>query len=63
MRGQSWLCLSSLFFYGWWDWHYLGLLVPSILANFTILRLSNGFEKRASQAQFRVDQRCLQERC
>ena len=32
----AWLGLASLFFYGWWDWHYLPLLLGSIFANFCI---------------------------
>jgi alginate O-acetyltransferase complex protein AlgI len=30
----AFLILSSLFFYGWWDWHYLFLFGFSILFNF-----------------------------
>jgi alginate O-acetyltransferase complex protein AlgI len=29
-----WLTAASLFFYGWWDVRFLGLLVPSFLFNF-----------------------------
>lgn len=30
----TWLVLASLFFYGWWNPVYLGLLIPSIIGNF-----------------------------
>ena len=30
----AWLGLSSLFFYGWWNPHFVGLLVGSILFNY-----------------------------
>jgi alginate O-acetyltransferase complex protein AlgI len=29
-----WLTLASLLFYGWWDYHYLPLLLGSILFNY-----------------------------
>ena len=29
-----WLIAASLFFYGWWDFRFLGLLAPSIIANY-----------------------------
>jgi alginate O-acetyltransferase complex protein AlgI len=32
----GWLTIASLFFYGWWNPAYLGLLLVSILFNFTI---------------------------
>lgn len=32
--GAAWLAACSLFFYGWWDYRYLGLLLGSICANF-----------------------------
>ncbi len=31
---KLWLTLASLFFYGWWNPIYLGLIVPSMLFNF-----------------------------
>jgi alginate O-acetyltransferase complex protein AlgI len=31
----SWLCLASLFFYGWWNANFVGLLIGSVLFNFT----------------------------
>jgi alginate O-acetyltransferase complex protein AlgI len=43
--GKAWLTLSSLFFYGWWNPVYLGLIIPSILANFS---LGRWIQKRAS---------------
>jgi alginate O-acetyltransferase complex protein AlgI len=42
--GKGWLTLASLFFYGWWNPIYLGLIIPSILANFC---LGNWIQKRA----------------
>lgn len=30
-----WLAVASIFFYGWWDLHYVGLLCGSILFNYT----------------------------
>lgn len=33
-----WLVLASLFFYGYWDWHYVPLLTASILFNYFIGR-------------------------
>lgn len=33
--GKAWLCIASLFFYGYWDANYLILLLISILLNFT----------------------------
>jgi len=32
----SWLVISSLFFYGWWNPSYLGLILFSIIFNYTI---------------------------
>ncbi len=29
-----WLCAASLFFYGWWNVHYVGLLLGSVLFNY-----------------------------
>jgi alginate O-acetyltransferase complex protein AlgI len=48
--GLAWLTLCSLFFYAWWDWHYLGLLSASILLNFwfgRVIFLLNGTRKSA----------------
>ncbi len=33
--GKAWLCIASLFFYGYWDANYLPLLFASIIINFT----------------------------
>lgn len=30
----GWLIMASVFFYGWWDWHYVYLLLASIIMNF-----------------------------
>ena len=30
----SWLVAASLFFYGWWDYHNLFIIVPSIALNY-----------------------------
>ncbi|WP_428377413.1 MBOAT family O-acyltransferase [Lichenicoccus sp.] len=35
----AWLVLCSLFFYGWWNPHFLLLLVGSIACNYTMSRL------------------------
>ena len=35
----AWLVLCSLFFYGWWNPHFLWLLVGSIACNYTLSRL------------------------
>jgi alginate O-acetyltransferase complex protein AlgI len=32
----GWLFLASLFFYAWWDWHYLWLLLGSIVFHFLV---------------------------
>lgn len=32
--GAAWLAACSLFFYAWWDYHYLALLLASICANY-----------------------------
>lgn len=32
----SWLVIASLFFYGWWNPVYLGLIIGSILFNYTV---------------------------
>lgn len=34
--GKGWLVLASLFFYGWWNIHYLPLILVSLLVNFAI---------------------------
>lgn len=49
-----WLGLASLFFYGWWDPRYVGLLLLSIVFNFAVGRaISRQRERSASrQAKF-----------
>ena len=36
--GRVWLAGASLLFYGWWDWHYLALLLGSALFNYGAAR-------------------------
>ena len=36
--GRLWLAGASLCFYGWWDWHYLALLLGSIVFNYAAAR-------------------------
>ena len=31
---NGWLLLASYFFYGWWDWRFLGLIVASTLVDY-----------------------------
>ena len=38
----AWLVAASLFFYGWWNPAYLGLIIASILFNFTIGAIVGG---------------------
>lgn len=41
---MSWLILSSLFFYGWWNPIYLGLILGSIIFNYALgVILSNSY--------------------
>ena len=42
-----WLVLASLFYYGWWDPAYLGLILASIAVNFAIGRKISGCDKAA----------------
>ena len=36
-RGQNWLLLAaSYFFYGWWDWRFLGLLAATTLVDWAV---------------------------
>ncbi|MBL4763302.1 MAG: MBOAT family protein [Gammaproteobacteria bacterium] len=37
----SWLVIASLFFYGWWNPVYIGLIILSILFNFIVSELMN----------------------
>lgn len=41
----AWLVAASLFFYGWWNPAYLGLIIFSILFNFTIGTVLGGHRK------------------
>jgi D-alanyl-lipoteichoic acid acyltransferase DltB (MBOAT superfamily) len=34
--GLAWLSCASLAFYAWWDWHFISLLLASILWNYSI---------------------------
>lgn len=36
--GKAWLVLASLFFYGWWNPHYLPLIMISLLVNYSLGR-------------------------
>jgi alginate O-acetyltransferase complex protein AlgI len=46
----AWLALCSLFFYGYWDVHYVPLLLLSITVNYQIgKQISNHIEKQAAQ--------------
>ena len=55
----SWLFAASLFFYGWWDWKYLGLLLGSIGFHFFVglwlMRLSASFKKWLLVSAITVD--------
>jgi D-alanyl-lipoteichoic acid acyltransferase DltB (MBOAT superfamily) len=45
------LLISSYFFYGWWDWRFLGLIFISSIADYTIgITLSQTREKRKRKA-------------
>ena len=44
----GWLILSSLFFYGWWDYRYLALIFVSILVNYAVGR-------RIAKARSKID--------
>lgn len=44
----AWLVLASLFFYGWWDYHYVPLLLMSILFNYFVgKQIENRANKKA----------------
>ena len=45
----SWLFAASLFFYGWWDWKYLGLLLASITFHFFVGMGLSRLEKPVSK--------------
>ena len=47
----GWLAASSLFFYGWWNPLYVGLLFASIIFNYVMgLKIARAGEKRALTA-------------
>jgi D-alanyl-lipoteichoic acid acyltransferase DltB (MBOAT superfamily) len=43
--GKLWLCIASLFFYGYWDISYLPLLLLSIMINFTTGTFTSPYSK------------------
>ena len=49
-----WLTAASLFFYGWWDVRFLGLLVPSFLVNFLAGRALGRLARLGSHRRKRV---------
>jgi len=38
VAAAAWLAAASIFFYGWWDYHYVPLLAVSIVFNFAMSR-------------------------
>lgn len=48
--GALWLALASLFFYGWWSPKYVGLLLASIIVNYSLAFLI-GHKRNRSQAK------------
>lgn len=46
---KGWMVVSSIFFYGWWDWRYVALVTLSILANFWWSRLIERHPGHASK--------------
>ena len=46
----GWLAIASFVFYGWWDWHYLPLLLASIGVNYLVGRQMAGAAGRARKA-------------
>ena len=46
---KSWLLLSSLFFYSWWNIAYLPLILTSIFINFSIARLIINKDERKNK--------------
>ena len=48
-----WLVAASLFFYAWWDVRFLGLLIPSVLANYAMARGLAALAARGSETQKR----------
>lgn len=49
--GALWLALASLFFYGWWSPKYVGLLLASIIVNYSLAFLI-GHKRNRFQAKF-----------
>lgn len=45
----AWLTAASLFFYGWWDYRYIGLLLASIAFNYWCARRIGSAPARSSQ--------------
>lgn len=43
----AWVTLSSLVFYGYWDYRYLALIIPSIFINCALGNLIAGHQSRA----------------
>jgi hypothetical protein len=43
----AWLVVTSLFFYGWWNASYLGLMLASVIVNYFMgMALSRRFTTR-----------------
>jgi alginate O-acetyltransferase complex protein AlgI len=52
MRAAAiWLVAASLFFYAWWDVRFLGLLIPSTLANYVMARGLAALDASGRQSQ------------
>lgn len=54
LKGQwrLWLCLvGSYFFYGWWDWRFLGLIVLSTLIDYSVGLWLDQTEDQAKRRQ------------
>ena len=47
----GWLILASLFFYGWWNPSYLGLILISVIANFGLGRTLNRIDPSRRHAR------------
>lgn len=51
--GATWLVAGSLFFYGWWNPAYLGLLLSSIIFNYCVgYALASAKNNRSSRRRF-----------
>jgi alginate O-acetyltransferase complex protein AlgI len=47
----GWLALASLAFYSWWDWHFVFVLLGSILVNFSISKfIARGLDTSSAKA-------------